>query len=521
MKRQLLFAIVVLILFSLKALSLDDETSNTDKINLRSRSILPGQGIDKELENQLDNSDNKILVLINFNKLPDNLKKKELSELGLFEATGGDARSACINFSNLDNYNSKQGELRVIDNATNTSVPFEVISNTSDSVCLIPLLNLSANGNDSFYLYWNNSNAPNITFTTDFASVSPSSLQVANHEFSFKGSILSGLDNYSFGRNLDGQEFWNGITNDNGAGTALARNTGSCNIKDINGSVVKWVNCSNSGVGMLCVFAAFNNFTRCTFSGFNTNVDDGMYVTCGDGSSSDSSIHFRGNDGVMLTGHGESGMVRDSAGILGCGKDAYSTKAFMYWNASWANMYTRANSTASYTRNGVGADPQITVATTSFHGNYRWNLNSVNVYVGITGNSSDAVRETWAWLENKPIITFGQNETFSTSPTYANEQEGRTAIEAGINSSVLGSSVSRYTEQQIYARNLSNAQVIGRFDKVAASGNQRWAFNYITGSDTNINMFNITPVLYILEMNDLSAEQITDTVGKLINSTKQ
>ncbi len=95
------------------------------------------------------------------------------------------------------------------------------------------------------------------------------------------------------------------------------------------------------------------------------------------------------------------------------------------------------------------------------------------------------------------------------------------AIEIGICTSVIGANVVKYTDQKLYARNLSDAQVIGRFDKVAASGNQRWAFNYITGSDTNINMFNITPVLYTVEMNDLTAEQITDTVGKLINSTKQ
>ncbi len=101
------------------------------------------------------------------------------------------------------------------------------------------------------------------------------------------------------------------------------------------------------------------------------------------------------------------------------------------------------------------------------------------------------------------------------------ESEARTAIERGVNSSIISSSYILHSDKQIYARNLSNAQVLGRFDKVAASGNQRWAFNYITGSDTNINMFNITPVLYTSEMNDLTAEQITDTVGKLINSTKQ
>ncbi|MBI4452897.1 hypothetical protein HY637_05695 [Candidatus Woesearchaeota archaeon] len=440
--------------------------------------------------------------------------------LGLFEAAGGPARSTCINFTGLDNFDTaKKGELRVLDNNTNATVPFEVINNGSDWVCLVVVLNLTGNGNDSFYLYWNNSAAPNITYSGDFDVLSDTSIQVSNHQFGFQGSIIMGLDNFSFGNSGNG--FWGtGVTNNNGVGATLERSVGSCTIKEINGSVVKWVNCSNGGSGMLCMFAAYNNFTRCIFSGFDANNDDGMYTIFGDGTATPGTAFLRNNDGTIYTAHGLNADNRDAAGIIASGKDKFDAKAYVYWNASWAISIIKANNTVGYTRESTGTDPQYTMASESFHGNYRWNLNKVNVYVGFTGNTSSSVHETWAWLEKKPVISFGSNES-PTSTNFVNENQGRTAIEAGINSSIIGTGATRYTDQQIYARNLSNAQIVGRFDKVAANGNQRWAFNYLTGNDTYVNMFNLTPTLYTLEMSNLTSSQITDMVVNLINSTKQ
>ncbi len=443
--------------------------------------------------------------------------------LGMFEATGGPARSVCMNFSKLDNYDTgKQGEIRILDNTTNTTIPFELISNTSDSVCVVMILNLTANGNDSFYIYWNNSNAPNITYATDFNSVSPAKLNVSGREFGFRGSSWQQMENFKFGRNTDGQELITGITNDNGVGDALARNAGSCQFSQINGTVVKWLNCSNSGVGMTCVFAAFNNFSRCFFSGFGATADDGLNkMACGDDSAETAGhFYYRDDNGIVQSSNSDSNTQRRSHGIVSCGKDYLPIKAFAYWNRTLAITYSDANSTTGYSTANTQF-PIFSLAATAYGSSYKWNMNAVSLYLGLTGNLTTSVHETYWWLEKRPIISFSANETSTVTVTYASESQARTAIEIGINSSTIGTGAARYTDQQVYARNLSNSQVLGRFDKVALSGNQRWAFNYITSSDTNVSMFNLTPALYTLEMSNLNNAQITDMVSKLINNTKQ
>lgn len=438
--------------------------------------------------------------------------------LGLFEGTGGPARSMCINITKMDNYGGKQWEIRVVDNQTNATVPFEVISNSTDWACMVMIVNLTNNGNDTFCVYWNNSLAPNMTYSTDFASVGPTSLQVANHQFGFRGSTIQTIDNFSFGRNVDGQELITTMTGDGGVTSNLARDVGSCQFSQINGTVVKWNNCTNGVIGCTYMFAAYNNFTRVVCSGFpspSTN-NDGYYDVCGDGSAAPSTVFYRKNDGTMGTLHGTTQSTQDAAGMYSCGKDAYGTHAFFYYNASWAQSITNSNRSNVNTRETTAPDPIITFPATAENGNYVGNLNTMNIYIGVTGNSTSATHDVWAWLENRPILTVGRNESFIGN---ASEADGRLAMETGILSSLPNASI--YTTQQVYARNLSDSQVLGRFDKVALSGNQRWAFNYITGADSFVNMFNITPALYTLEMSTTNSSQITDTVSKLINNTKQ
>ncbi|HLC97107.1 MAG TPA: LamG domain-containing protein [Candidatus Nanoarchaeia archaeon] len=103
-------------------------------------------------------------------------------------------------------------------------------------------------------------------------------------------------------------------------------------------------------------------------------------------------------------------------------------------------------------------------------------------------------------------------------PISANEAEGRTAIETGINNALISPAV--YTDKQIYLRNKLNNQDIGTFDKVAVKGSQRWAINYITTGESYTNMFNITPVVYVLEMTNLTSSEITTEVENFINSTR-
>jgi hypothetical protein len=99
----------------------------------------------------------------------------------------------------------------------------------------------------------------------------------------------------------------------------------------------------------------------------------------------------------------------------------------------------------------------------------------------------------------------------------ATEAEGDIAIEAGINSSI--SSATKYGEQQVYVRNLSNNQTLSAFDWVASSGSQRWLFNYITAGESYSYAPNLTTAVYVLEITEKTSVEITDEVSSLINAT--
>ncbi len=99
------------------------------------------------------------------------------------------------------------------------------------------------------------------------------------------------------------------------------------------------------------------------------------------------------------------------------------------------------------------------------------------------------------------------------------ETDGRNSIGIGIQNALL-SGYTNYTDLQIYARNLSNGQVKGTFDRAAKKGSKMWAFNRIGVSDSHVNMFNLTPVLYTFEFANKTSSNITLEVEKLINATK-
>ncbi|MBI2658474.1 hypothetical protein HYX08_07315 [Candidatus Woesearchaeota archaeon] len=99
------------------------------------------------------------------------------------------------------------------------------------------------------------------------------------------------------------------------------------------------------------------------------------------------------------------------------------------------------------------------------------------------------------------------------------EAAGRSSIGIGVQNALL-SGYTNYTDLQIYARNLSNGQARGTFDRAVKKNNKVWAFNRIGVSDSYVNMFNLTPVLYTLELANKTSSNITLEVEKLINATK-
>ncbi|MBS3100826.1 hypothetical protein J4204_01710 [Candidatus Woesearchaeota archaeon] len=99
------------------------------------------------------------------------------------------------------------------------------------------------------------------------------------------------------------------------------------------------------------------------------------------------------------------------------------------------------------------------------------------------------------------------------------ETSGDATIGAGIQNALL-SGYTNYTEVQIYTRNLSNGQVKGTFDRMAKKGSKAWAFNFVSKGEQHVNMFNLTPVLYVLEMSNITSTNITKTIELMINATK-
>jgi hypothetical protein len=94
------------------------------------------------------------------------------------------------------------------------------------------------------------------------------------------------------------------------------------------------------------------------------------------------------------------------------------------------------------------------------------------------------------------------------------------AIQQGIENSVIGQGATVYTNQKVYLRALNGSNVAATVAKVAVYGNQRWLFNYVNATGTTLGLFNLTPVVYSLDMKNISVKAIRGNVTALINSTK-
>lgn len=100
----------------------------------------------------------------------------------------------------------------------------------------------------------------------------------------------------------------------------------------------------------------------------------------------------------------------------------------------------------------------------------------------------------------------------------ANESAASEAIQSGILASSIWPGATVYTDQQVYLRDLSNNQTLATVDKVAVYGNQRWLFSYTNAS--KLGLFNITPVVYVLDLVNLTESEIQYKVINMIDSTK-
>lgn len=191
---------------------------------------------------------------------------------------------------------------------------------------------------------------------------------------------------------------------------------------------------------------------------------------------------------------------------------------------TWVHVFCKKNNTGMYIYvNGSLAGSDTSIGTPQFPmsnlfiashqagGGYITGLIDEFRFYDSVDPSDDWIRASY----NYGIASGLVQDSISTT----NESSARTSMENGILSSLV--SVPIYSDQKIYLRNLSNYQQLSSFDKVVKYGGQIWAFNYLTGSDTLTNMPNITPAFYVLEMQNLTTNNvIAQRVSAFINQTK-
>lgn len=94
------------------------------------------------------------------------------------------------------------------------------------------------------------------------------------------------------------------------------------------------------------------------------------------------------------------------------------------------------------------------------------------------------------------------------------------ALDAGIAASSLNTLATVYPHQQVYLRNAFGTEVLGTIDRVVAYGNQRWLLHAVMSNESTIGLFNITPSVYSLELDDYEASVVATKVKEYIDSTK-
>ena len=116
-----------------------------------------------------------------------------------------------------------------------------------------------------------------------------------------------------------------------------------------------------------------------------------------------------------------------------------------------------------------------------------------------------------------------QNLNSTSGPLRINSNSIESGAENAIRAAIQNSLINSYTNfsnQLIAVRSLTNLQAQGIFDLAAKKGNKTWAFSRIGRGESNIKMFNLTPVLYTLEFANVSTSNIARTVEKFINATR-
>ena len=185
----------------------------------------------------------------------------------------------------------------------------------------------------------------------------------------------------------------------------------------------------------------------------------------------------------------------------------------------WRDMGNGTNYTIVYYSSGTTHYFNLSNATTDFENSLSEDYFNLGFYV-VNDNVSHPGTDTetriyWssesADSENRPSLVV------SYFMQGVNETIGDAAIEQGILNSLPNATI--HDEQQVYIRLANGTQQVGRFDKFVMYNNQRWAFNYVTGNEGYVGMGNVSNSFFVLELEDLFADDIVEQVGAFINGS--
>ncbi len=184
-----------------------------------------------------------------------------------------------------------------------------------------------------------------------------------------------------------------------------------------------------------------------------------------------------------------------------------------YVDAGNGTFYTSKNTSSGF--NLFNVDSSINDFTTTLQSQswFSYGLVSHDGESQFVHGNQDAriAGKDYPFPSNRPVL----NITYITNP--ANESDGRTAIETGINSTI---NTPITTDQQIYVVNWSSStQTLNKFDKYTQKNNQSWAFNYVTAGESFTNIPSWLNRLIIWENNTLTTDQITSQVQGIIANT--
>jgi len=189
---------------------------------------------------------------------------------------------------------------------------------------------------------------------------------------------------------------------------------------------------------------------------------------------------------------------------------AHATVAHTLWTNMSMVKVTWDGTECTYSWNG-------TAYSTS---SCAWDQNvSITRFSDLTGSSSAISAMTTVTFKWYMFGTSTPRAVSISSGSEASELEGREAIEAGINQA-LDPDPTIEDDLYVWLAYKDGQQRNGTFDKVVTVGNQTWAFNYLTGSDSAVGALNATPVFYEWEKQNLTVDAITSAVAGLIDATK-